>query len=99
MSRRKRLAALTLLSAAAVAIVAAVHWSRPRPPAPPASEADLAARLQVLGYHVHVEPADHRTPEGRLVLAGCTPGRTGQRHGRMRRRRRRGLPSGGGGWS
>jgi hypothetical protein len=67
-NRRARvLLALTALSL----VAAAFAWQcRHQPPDLPADEAGLAARLQALGYHVHEEPADRRTPEGRLVLAG-----------------------------
>jgi hypothetical protein len=33
-------------------------------------EARLARELKALGYHVHVEPSDRVTPDGRLALAG-----------------------------
>jgi hypothetical protein len=75
--RPARLAALSLapLSLAAV-VVTAAFWLRPRPPDPSGwDEAQLAAELEGLGYHVHAEPLDRAgapLPNGvpRLVQAG-----------------------------
>jgi hypothetical protein len=47
------------------------------PDLPAWDEGRLARELEGLGYHTHYEPADRRTPGGRLVLAGLYAWRDG----------------------
>jgi hypothetical protein len=74
--RPVRLAALSLAACALTVTATAVLVGRPRPPDPSGwDEARLAAELQALGYHTHLESADRDLglgPDGRhhYVLAG-----------------------------
>jgi hypothetical protein len=56
-----------------VLVVAALfQWHRqgPQPDLAGWDEARLARELEALGYHVHVEPCDRVSPDGRRALAG-----------------------------
>jgi hypothetical protein len=69
---RTRRLALVGCCGLVLVLAALIQWHRqsPRPDLAGGDEARLAHELEALGYHVHVEPSDRVTPDGRLALAG-----------------------------